>query len=835
MPKLPLTQTQSHHGPQPPTSSLTSKATRVDLLDSRTAEDRLTILSRNSAWRPAIADFVVRYCPYPRPPLSICLLPEHPLIIVILSLLHAKLDARAAALLNRIAQGATGLSKPLGSLYLSPEALETLVDAAIELGNSNILPSLTRELARTQSTSTLPQAHHSTLARRLSSVYTKLINACFKADNPGLVLTVYSAAVRASIPCSELVYKRAIQSLFKRLVPSPDLDLRRASESRERKTKRIFHSPATHPPVEGILGQLGAIFDRIAAENMAPSSRMLADVFRGLGSILKLETQGTEPEQYDPASHDPPDSNVQEGMVRPVSKYHPPRFRLDRLVLDQETWSTVGKIITNILARTAHTTSPKQFGNDGQMLLQMAWADVMLSLREDVADALARSTASKTELKALSSRIDALIGIDQPWNYQRTLDQLAKLSSLRPHHVNSYGSVGSETDPALDLPAGPVPGQWPVSRTLAEAQRLSLLIRDRLIEGDSLAALLLFHSLASLCGAFRRLCDIRDPEDAPSLLAHTPGGGVFQRPPEAVLAEARHELDIRVESIYVRLAGHALRTGDSSYVNDVLELAYTLPPRRNKLTFSRVWKRAMGAFVSWRSEWHGSAGIGRALKTLGHLLGIGLDSPTTDITEQARPRANTTSSPNRKLFDLSWLRERRTWPALGRNVFPRAYVVSALINRAEESTPPYLRPGAKPNRNIAAKHLQDAHRAAEEAETRRAIRWLRENHPHYMPRPGDPSPSLVELDTWARAEAQPFSALDSGGEAARASRVGNDQRIHPQGNHSVGVPATTILANVLQALSVPMATSEAQRLGYHDPAQVRSLAKDSALPQDTKA
>ncbi|KAG9104303.1 hypothetical protein FRC06_003811 [Ceratobasidium sp. 370] len=652
------------------------------------------------------------------------------------------------------------------------------------------------------------------------------------------VLALYSAAVRALVPCDEFVYKRAIQSLFRRLIPSPGLDVRRASESRQHKAERDLHSPAGRPPVEGVLGQLRTILDRIAAENIAPSSRMLADIFRGLGSILKLETQGTEPEQHDSASHDPLSSNIGRESASPVSKYQSPRFRLDRLVLDEETWVFVGKIIADILGRNAHSVSPQQPGNEGRMLLQMAWADVMLSLREDVADALVRSTVAKSELKALSSRINALIGADQPWNYQRTFDQLAKSSSLRPHHTDTHGSAGSETDPALDLPAGPAPGQWPVSRTLAEAQRISLLIRDRLVEGDSLAALLQFHSLASLCGAFRRLCDTHDPEDAPSLLVHTPRG-VFQRPPEAVLAEARHELDIRVESVYVRLAGHALRTGDSSYVNDVLELAYTLPPRSNKLTFSRVWKRAMGAFVSWKSGWDGSAGIGRAFKTLAHLLGIGLDSathqaPSTRVIKQARPSVIKATGPNHNLFDLSWLRERHTWPALGRNVFPRAYIVSALINKAEENTPPYLRPGAKPDRNMGAKHLRDAHRAAEEAETRKVIRWLRENHHRYMPRPGDPSPSLVELDAWARAEAQPFGTQDWDSEPTRAKRLGNGEQTHPQGDRSAGVPATTILADVLGALSVPVTTSEAQRLGYQGPIYTKTPVKDPTLPQDTK-
>ncbi|KAG8718450.1 hypothetical protein FRC08_005256 [Ceratobasidium sp. 394] len=656
------------------------------------------------------------------------------------------------------------------------------------------------------------------------------MDAHFKMDDPDSVLFVYSAAIRASVPCNTLMYKRAIQSLFRRLIPSPDLDVRRASESRQNKAERELHSPAGHIPVEGVLGQLKAILDRTAADNIAPSSRMLADIFRGLGIILKLETQGTEPEEYDSASHDPPSSSVGQETASPVSKHQAPRFRLDRLVLDEETWAFIGKIIAGIIARNAHPVSPQQPGNEGRMLLQMAWADVMLSLREDVADALARSTTTRSELKVLSSRVNALIGADQPWSYQRTFDQLAKSSSLRPHHTNVYGSAGSEVDPALDLPAGPAPGQWPVSRTLAEAQRISLLVRDRLVEGDFLAALLQFHSLASLCGAFRRLCDTHDPEDAPSLLAHTPRG-VFQRPPETVLAEARHELDIRVESVYVRLAGHALRTGDSSYVNDVLELAYTLPPRSNKLTFSRVWKRAMGAFVSWRSDWHGSAGIGRAFKTLAHLLGIGLDSasgqaPTARATKQPTPSAIKTTSPNRNLFDLSWLRERHTWPALGRNVFPRAYIVSALINRAEESTPPYLRPGTKPDRNMGAKHLRDAHRVAE-AETRRLIRWLRENHPRYMPRPGDPSPSLVELDAWARAQAQPFNGRNWDGEPTRANRLGNDDRL-------AGVPATIILADVLGALSVPVTTSEAQRLGYQGPTYTKPPVKDSTLPQDTK-
>jgi hypothetical protein len=813
--------------PSPVTNS-TGSSLKLKLLDARSAAEHLVLLSRSPPWRQLIADLVVRHCPRPRPPLSICLLPDHPLVIITANLLHAGLSIRAVILLDRIAQGAGSLSKPLSCLYLSPEALETLVDTALDLKAANILPSLTRELARTHSTGA------SILAFRLSNVYAKLMNAHFMMDDPGSALSIYSTATRASVPCNAFMHKRAIQSLFKRFIPSPDSDVRRASQPRQHNLERELHTPPSsksHPPVDAILDQLRMILSRMAAENIIPSSRILADIFRGLGSILKLETQGTEPEH----PKLPRDTVEQEGFSS-TPKTLPPRFRLDRLVLHQETWSSVGKIMVGILGQTTRSTISQQPGNEGRILLLMAWADVMLSLREDVADATARTTATKYHLNALSSRIEDLVGANQPWNYQRTFDQLADSSSLRPHHVNSYGAIGSEVDPALDLPVGPAPGEWPISRTLTEAQRISLLIRDRLVEGDSLAALLHFHSLASLCGAFRRLCDINDPEDAPSLLARTPRGGASQRPPEAVLAEARHELDVRVESVYVRLAGHALRTGDSSYVNDVLELAYTLPPRRNKYTFSRVWKRAMGAFVSWRSEWHGSAGIGRAFRTLAQLLEVRSETSTTresspGTIEQAKLKAPIAVGPNRELFDLSWLRERHTWPALGRNVFPRPHVVSALINRAEQSTPSHLRPGAKPDRAMAAKHLRDAQRAAEEAQARRAIRWLQENHPRYMPRPGDPSPSLAELDARARAEAQPSSGCGWNSDPVRASGSGNGMQTGLVGDGSVGIPATTLLVDVLGALNIPVTTDEAQRLGYPGPTYTKKPPQESAPTQ----
>ncbi|QRV88829.1 hypothetical protein RhiJN_16847 [Ceratobasidium sp. AG-Ba] len=704
-----------------------------------------------------------------------------------------------------------------------------------------MLQPLARELSRTQSTSTLSQPHHPALSLRLSVVYEKLMDAHFIMSGPGPALLIYSSAVRAGVPCSAFVYKRAIQSLFRRLLPIPDSDMRRFSQPRRADAGTGFHTPhsSTSPPVAALLSQLKAILDRTAAENIPLSSRMLADIFRGLGAILKLETQGTEPEERETELRDYPENNLQSERSKSFMKKAYPRFRLDRLVLHQETWTSIGDMIANILAQTTSATNPQQHESDGQLFLLMAWADVMLSLREDIADAVVRSTMSRSTLKALSRRVDVLIGGDQAWGYQKVFDRLVKSSYLRPHDVNSHGSIGSEMDPALDLPAGPAPGHWPVSRTLAEAQRISLLVRDRLVEDDSLAALLQFHSLASLCGAFRRLCDVHDPEDAPSLMIQTPRGGGYQRPPETVLAEARHELDVRVESVYVRLAGHALRTGDSGYVNDVLELAYTLPPRRNKLTFSRVWKRAMGAFVSWRSEWHGSAGIGRAFKTLAHLLGIGPDAatsraPVTNAIDRQRPRAIAKTEPNRSLFDLSWLREQHRWPALGRNVFPRACIVSALINRAEESTPPYLRPGAKPDPTMGPKHLRDARRATEEADTRRMIRWLRENHPHYMPRPGDPTPSLAELDAQARAEAQSFRAHDWDDGPVQTNGLERSERAGRTNNYSAGVPATTILANVLGALSVPVSISEARRLGYSGPTYVKRLDKGSTLPSVAK-
>lgn len=774
----------------------------------------------------------MRYCPWPRGPLSVCLLPDHPLIITAVSLLRAGLNIRAVTLLDRIAQGATSLSKSLGSLYLSPHALEILIDVTLERKSYNVLPALTRELARTQSTRSLTRLQFPTsevtaasgsLALRLSEVYAKLMDAHFQTGNHESVLELYSAATRALVPCSSIIFKRAIQSLFKRFIPSPDSDLRRASRPNSSNDLEANINPpemtTTLPPVDLILEQLRLILNKMVADNMIPSSRLLADIFRGLGSILKLETYGVDSGDNGTirdSSHSAPESDLPSLGTKIIS----PRFRLDRLILDEEAWLFVGKLVNNILAQTTSQSDYQNPGNEGRVLLQMAWADVMLSLREDIADATARGTATKFQINALSARVTALLGADQPWNYQRTFDRLANSSFLRPHHVNSYGEVGSEADPALDLPVGPTPVQWPISRTITEAQRISLLIRDRLVEGDSLAALLQFHSLASLCGAFRRLCEINDPEEAPSMLRRTPGGTASQRPPETVLAEARQELDLRVESVYVRLAGHALRTGDSSYVNDVLELAYTLPPRRNKHTFSRVWKRAMGAFISWRAEWHGSAGIGRAFKTLAQLLGIrpGPASTTIGTIDRARPKAIIAGGPSRELFDLSWLRERHTWPALGRNVFPRTRIISALIDRAEETTPLHLRPGSKPDRKIAARHLQDAQRASEEAETRRAIRWLRKNHPHYMPRPGDPLPTATEIDAEARDEVYAFYNRANGQEGAGS--LGDGQRTGE-------VPPITILTNVFSSLEVPMTTDEARRMGYDGPTFVKEQPKDS--------
>ncbi|CAE6417327.1 unnamed protein product [Rhizoctonia solani] len=505
----------------------------------------------------------------------------------------------------------------------------------------------------------------------------------------------------------------------------------------------------------------------MTSENVVPSSRLLADIFRGLGTILKLETQGIETD-FDRSGNQ---TETHKTLGIPAPQGSTPAFRLEKLILDETTWSTVGRIVNNILGQTMDPNSFRQPGDEGRMMLLMTWADVMLSLREDVADAIVRATGSRSTLKALSSRIDELLSTNQAWNYQRTFDRLARTSSLRPHHENSFGEIGSESDPALDLPVGPAPGEWPISRTLNEAQRISLLVRDRLVEGDSVAALLHFHSLASLCGAFRRLCDATSPADAPSLLVHSSGDD-YQRPQEVVLAEARQELEVRVESVYVRLAGHALRTGDSNYVNDVLELAYTLPPRDNKRTFSRVWKRAMSAFVRWRTEWSGSGGIGRAFRTLAHLLGIKFASSkgrqNKNAISEAIPRAIT--DPSRELFDLGWLREKKSWPDLGRNVFARHYVVSALIEEAEKTTMYNVYP-----RRQKSEKRYDGRQGI--AHVLYHVLWI--------------SVRGVKNQECTR-EKKPLT---------------------PQG----GATPIAMLVGVLGALKVPMAVGEAEKLGYSGP------------------
>ncbi|KAF8603774.1 hypothetical protein BDV93DRAFT_124483 [Ceratobasidium sp. AG-I] len=388
--------------PSPPAGSI-----KLDLLDKHAAGEYRALLARNPPWRQIIADLAVRYCPWPRGPLSVCLLPEHPLVIITINLLRAGLNIRAVTLLDRMAQGSTSLSKPLGPLYLSPQALEMLVDASLERKYQNILPALTRELARTQSTRSLTRLHFPTsevtaasepLALRLSEVYAKLMDAHFQMDNHGSVLELYSAATRALVPCSPIIYKRAIQSLFKRFIPSPESGLRRAS--RPNSTHDIeanVNLPEGHtspPPVDLILEQLRLILNKMVANNMIPSSRLLADVFRGLGSILKLETYGVESGDAGTSrnsSHPIPESD----LLSPSTKNIPPRFRLDRLILDEETWSFVGKMVNNILAQTTNQPNFQHPGNEGRALLQMAWADVMLSLREDVADATTNHGTTK--------------------------------------------------------------------------------------------------------------------------------------------------------------------------------------------------------------------------------------------------------------------------------------------------------------------------------------------------------------------------------------------------------------------------------------------------------
>ncbi|CAE7225377.1 unnamed protein product [Rhizoctonia solani] len=769
-------------------------------------------------WIQIAADLVILYCPERYNAFTIALLPDHPLVITIVELLRRHLPTRSATVLNRVYQGRRKVGQKLSAIFFSPGALEVLIEAALQYEDLRLFPLIARELARTHSTQ---PGYDSILTRRLVIVYEKLMDAYYQLHDLQSVLALYSASYKAQVPASQIMFKRTIQSLFKRFLPSTS-DQRRYSIPCAREPPGGSLSQAqqkshSDPPIDAILEQLRRILNHMASENLVPNSRLLADIFRGLGALLKLETQGVEVELSAPEGQ----STTHETLGIPAPRGSTPAFRLENLVLDESVWSTVGKIINNILGKAIDPESSRQPGDEGKVMLLMAWADVMLSLREDIADAIVRSASSRPKIKALSNRVDELLATNQAWNYQRTLDRLALASSLRPHHVNSFGEIGSELDPALDLPVGPSPGQWPISRTLNEAQRISLLVRDRLVEGDSVAALLHFHSLASLCGAFRRLCASVNPSDAPSLFIHG-SENHYERPPEAVLAEARQELEMRVESVYVRLASHALRTGDPSYVNDVLELAYTLPPRHDQRTFSRVWKRAMSAFVRWRAEWYGSGGIGRAFKTLSHLLGIKPEQPSAGKQNngaiyQTIPRA--ILKPSRELFDLGWLREKQSWPYLGRNVFARRHVVSALIEKAEETASTHLLPGASPNARPAARHLQDAQRLSEEAKVRETIRRTRGNHPRSLPRPTDQLPSDGRARTHARAEAH-----NRCGDSGNHTNLGDFRTIgHPQD----GTAPIAVLVGVLGALKVPMAASDAERLGYGGPKHESNVVHDA--------
>ncbi|KAF8705368.1 hypothetical protein RHS03_05444, partial [Rhizoctonia solani] len=778
-------------------------------------------------WTRMVANLVVQYCPEKPTHPIISLLPDHPLVVATVELLRKGLYQRAVILLDRIFQGRKKARQEFGTLFFSPRALEILVDASLEFKAYRLIPFIARELARTHSTQ---PARDSPLARSLIIVYEKLMDAYYQLDDFQSVLSLYSTSYKAQVYMSRIMFKRAIQSLFKRFFPSPN-DHRRYSIPRSHPLPdglqaQVNQQPNNPPPIGSILEQLRRILNHMALENLVPDSRLLADIFRGLGAILKLETQGVEAD-FDVSGGQ---EEVHEALGIPAPRGSAPAFRLENLVLDEATWSTVGRIINSILGQAMDSNSSQRPGDEGRMMLLMAWAEVMLSLREDIADSIVRTTGSKSKLKVLSSRVNELLSTNQAWNYQRTFDRLARTSSLRPHHENSFGEIGSELDPALDLPVGPAPGQWPISRTLNEAQRISLLVRDRLVEGDSVAAILHFHSLASLSGAFRRLCAAVNPEDAPSLFIHSTGDG-YQRPPEVVLAEVLQELEMRVESVYVRLAGHALRTGDSSYVNDVLELAYTLPPRDDKRTFSRVWKRAMSAFVKWRTEWYGSGGIGRAFRTLAHLLGINFEpmegAQHIKAVSQAIPRAIV--NPNPELFDLGWLREKQSWSDLGRNVFARPYVISALIEKAEKTTSAHLRTEARSNEKTVTRHLQGAQLLSAEANVRRTIREGRGNQPRSLPRSTDHSPSDGGLGVHARE-----GATNLRGESGDHTRLGNPNILeHPMRNSQDGVTPIAMLISVLGALKVPMTSGEAERLGYYNPTH-ESMTQNTTSTATTK-
>lgn len=260
----------------------------------------------------------------------------------------------------------------------------------------------------------------------------------------------------------------------------------------------------------------------------------------------------------------------------------------------------------------AMTATRKSGGADQK--LELAWADVLLSLREYV-----------------GSWVDPYQGVPNAgqaqrelWSYQHVVGRLANLDWGTDRMSSSSPLIPSPpaTATAFATSSTPTPSPFDqftesvVSGT-TNAHRFQLLVRASLLSDDYASALAYLSAMRALAVEFIT--------SAPNLRAAQPRRA--QR-----ITDADEDIRQRLEGTFIRLASHAFRVRDGILLNDIFDVAargtyhhnhnhsHNHCPGRPDVPFlmfyPRVWKRAVHAMKAWSAPWSGSEGVERLFESM---------------------------------------------------------------------------------------------------------------------------------------------------------------------------------------------------------------------------
>ncbi|KDQ19081.1 hypothetical protein BOTBODRAFT_28574 [Botryobasidium botryosum FD-172 SS1] len=385
----------------------------------------------------------------------------------------------------------------------------------------------------------------------------------------------------------------------------------------------------------------------------------------------------------------------------------------------------------------AMTATRKSGGADP--ILELAWADVLLSLREYIG--------------TWNNPYEGVAGVgsmSELWSYQHVIGR------LRHEHWGTdkmgafYDPLSSSSSPAAAYPSTSAPTtggiatppssfdkfRRPALTTSLNAHRLQILIRASLLDSSYSSALAYLAAQRAVTVAFIR--------QAPSVCA------AFPNRAEKVLAMTE-DLKKRLEGSFVRIASHAMKNKEIQLMNDVFEVAsprpisnartastlssllesedprhypcarksaaldtlravtpphsgrpLPLPPAHvpaptsalaaqsmpSLMFYPRVWKRVIHAMKAWSAPWSGPDGIERLLTILLRTLDTLPPPPKPGVGarpalhDQGRPMhavagagAGTTSGPASALKELSAHTFRRTYVL--------KYFATSAINEAQ--------------------------------------------------------------------------------------------------------------------------------------------------------